>query len=86
MTKKDISEAKNPDLRGSQAAILRAAELARQKAIQTDTDLIVVQDGEIVRIHANELQKQNPSFGKANQYRHPKRCGRTLRKTYGKVR
>jgi hypothetical protein len=67
MTKKDISEAKNPDLRGSQAAILRAAELARHKAIQTGTDLIVVQDGKIVRIPANELQKQNPASGNPNQ-------------------
>ena len=66
MTKKDISEAKNPDLRGSQAAILRAAELARHKAIQTGTDLIVVQDGKIVRIPAAELKKQNPSSGNPN--------------------
>jgi hypothetical protein len=55
MAKKDISQAKNPDLRGSQAAILRAAELARHKAIQTGTDLIVVQDGKIVRIPVAEL-------------------------------
>ena len=66
MTKKDISQAKNLDLRGSEAAILRAAELARQKAIQTGTDLIVVQDGKIVRIPVAELQKQNPSSGNPN--------------------
>ena len=60
MTKKDISEARNLDLRGSEAAILRAAELARQKAIQTGTDLIVVQDGKIVRIPAAELKKKEP--------------------------
>jgi hypothetical protein len=67
MTKKDISQAKNPDLRSSQAAILRAAELARQKAIQTGTDLIVVQDGKIVRIPAAELKMQNPPSGNPNQ-------------------
>jgi hypothetical protein len=67
MTKEDISQAKNPDLRSSQAAILRAAELARQKAIQTGTDLIVVQDREIVRIPAAELKMQNPSSVKPNQ-------------------
>jgi hypothetical protein len=66
MTKKDISQAKNLDLRGSQAAILRAAELARQKAIQTGTDLIVVQDGIIFRIPAAELKMQNPSSGNPN--------------------
>jgi hypothetical protein len=67
MTKKDISQARNLDLRDSQAAILRAAELARQKAIQTGTDLIVVQDGKIVRIPAAELQKKIPYFGNPNQ-------------------
>jgi hypothetical protein len=67
MTKKDISQAKNPDLRGSQAAILRAAALARHKAIQTGTNLIVVQDGKIVRIPAAELQKQNTASGNPNQ-------------------
>lgn len=58
MTTGDISNAKNPDLRASQAALRRAAELARQTAIQTDTDLIIVKDGKTVRIPAAVLREQ----------------------------
>jgi len=41
MNTRDISEAQDPDLRASVAAMQRAAQLARQTAIQTGTDLIV---------------------------------------------
>jgi hypothetical protein len=58
MTHKDISNAKNADLRASQKAIRRAAEQARQTAIQTGTDLIIVQDGKTVRIPPAELREQ----------------------------
>ncbi len=58
MSSGDISHAKNPDLRASQAALQRAADLARQTAIQTDTALIVVQDGKTVRIPAAVLRQQ----------------------------
>lgn len=54
----DISNAKNPDLRASLKALRRAAELARQLAIQTDTDLIIVKDGKTVRIPAAVLREQ----------------------------
>jgi hypothetical protein len=54
---KDISEAKDPDLRASVAAMQRAAELARKTAIQTGTDLIVVKDGKLTRISAKELRE-----------------------------
>lgn len=57
MSVRPISEAKDPDLRGSVAAMNRAAELAREIAIQTDTNLIVVIDGQIVRIPAKELRE-----------------------------
>lgn len=66
MTLKDISTAKNSDLRGSQTAIRRAAEQARQIAIQTGTDLIIVQDGKIVRIPADELRMQAQTSTKPN--------------------
>ncbi len=56
MNQKDISEAKNPDLRGSMAAMRRAAALARKTAIQTDTAIVVVRDGKVVRIPAAELR------------------------------
>lgn len=58
MKQRDLSRARNPDLRASQAAMLRAAELARQTAIQTDTAIVVVRDGNPVRITAEELRKE----------------------------
>jgi hypothetical protein len=50
MTEQDLSKARDPDLRASFAAMRRAAELARQVAIQTNTALVVVRQGELVRI------------------------------------
>jgi hypothetical protein len=52
----DISQARNPILRGSVAAMQRAAELARKTAIQTDTGIVVVRDGKIVHVSAQELR------------------------------
>lgn len=57
MTRRDLAEAKNPDLRGSLAAMRRAAEMARTIAIQTNTEIVVVKDGKLVRITADELSK-----------------------------
>ncbi len=57
MNTKDISEAKDPDLRASVAAMQRAAELARKTAIQTGTDLIVVRDGKLTRIPPQALRE-----------------------------
>lgn len=59
MTQKDLSKARNPDLRASLAALQRAARMARQIAIQTDTAIVVVQNGKVVRISADELRKSN---------------------------
>lgn len=58
MNGKSISEAKNPDLRSSLTAIRRAAALAREVAIQTDTGIVVVVDGKIVEINADVLREQ----------------------------
>ena len=57
MTQKDLSQAKNPDLRASLVAMRRAAEMARRVAIQTDTEIIVVRDGKPVRISAAQLRE-----------------------------
>lgn len=57
MNPKNISEAKDPDLRASMAAMGRAAELARKTAIQTGTNLIVMRNGKIVRIPPQELSQ-----------------------------
>jgi hypothetical protein len=43
--KRDISEARNPDLRNALTAMKRAADMARKIAIDTDTGIIVVRDG-----------------------------------------
>lgn len=58
MNSKDISHAQNPDLRASCDAMRRAAEQARQTAILTGTDLIIVQNGKTVRIPAAVLREQ----------------------------
>ncbi len=57
MTDKDLSTAKNPDLRGSLAAMRRAADAARKTAMETDTEIIVVRDGKPVRIPAQRLRE-----------------------------
>lgn len=57
MNKRDIAEAKNPDLRLSVAAMQRAARMAREIAIQTDTYLVVMKDGKIVQIPAAALRE-----------------------------
>ncbi|MGY6121863.1 hypothetical protein ACW9YQ_16065 (plasmid) [Paraburkholderia strydomiana] len=56
MRQQDLSKAKNPDLRASLAAMQRAAELARRTALQTDTAIVVVQNGKLVHISAEELR------------------------------
>jgi hypothetical protein len=55
MTQNELSKAKNPDLRGSFAAMQRAAKLARETAIQTNTAIILYRAGKVVRIPAAEL-------------------------------
>ena len=57
MSARDILQAKNPDQRGSLAAMRRAAEMARKTAIQTGTGIVVSRDGKPVRIPATELRK-----------------------------
>jgi mRNA degradation ribonuclease J1/J2 len=58
MTQQDLSKARNPDLRASLAAMQRAAELARKTAIQTNTEIVIVQNGKLVRISAEQLRAQ----------------------------
>lgn len=56
---RNIQEAKDPDLRASAAAIRRAAQAARRTAIQTGTNLIIVKNGQLVRLSPEELQKES---------------------------
>lgn len=59
MKPQDLSKAQNPDLRASLAAMKRAAELARQTAMQTNTAIIVARDGKPVRVSAEELRRES---------------------------
>ena len=56
-----ISQARNPDLRTALTAMQRAAEFARQTAIQTNTAIVVVRDGQRIRITAEELRHERNS-------------------------
>lgn len=60
MNTRDISEAKDPLLRASLAAMQRAAALARQTAIETNTGIVLFIDGQVVRIPAAELKVDEP--------------------------
>ena len=58
MINNDISHAKDPDLRNALAALRRASLMARKIAIQTGTNIVVIRDGKMVRISADELRRQ----------------------------
>ncbi len=58
MINNDISNAKDPDLRNALAALRRASLMARKIAIQTGTNIVVIRDGKIIRISADELRRQ----------------------------
>lgn len=60
MITQDLSDAKDPDLRTSLVALRRAAQLARRTAILTETDIVIVKDGQMLRISADELRQQSP--------------------------
>lgn len=57
MNTQDLSKAKNPDLRASLAALQRAAKEARKIAIQTDTHIVVMENGKLVRLSAENLRQ-----------------------------
>lgn len=65
MKTKDISQAKDKDMRASLAALQRAAASARKTAIQTDTAIVVKRDGQLVRISAQELRKTTTLGGES---------------------
>ena len=58
MSIKDIRLSDDSDLAGSYAAMQRAGQSAIDLAIQTNTAIVIEQDGKIVRIPAAELIKQ----------------------------
>ena len=58
MNAKEVTTAKDPDLRNALAALRRAALSARKTAIQTGTHLVIVEDGRLRRVSAAELAQQ----------------------------
>ena len=42
------------------AALLRAAELARDDAIKTNTGIVISQDGKVITITAEQLRQKSP--------------------------
>ncbi len=46
---KSVKKTRDPDLAGAEAAMQRAAERARRRAIETTGSVVVFKDGKIVR-------------------------------------
>ena len=57
MNPRDIRYAKDPDLPASLQAIRRAADAARNLGIQTNTGIVVVEDGTLIHVTADELRR-----------------------------
>ena len=60
MNANDLAKAKDPDVRASLGALRRAAQLARKTAILTETNLVIVKNGQMLRISADELRQRAP--------------------------
>ena len=58
MTRKEINIAKDKDLVTSQTAMRRAAQMAREQAIRTDTAIVVTRNQQLVRVTAEELRRK----------------------------
>ena len=57
MTQDQLSTAKDKDLPASLIAIKRAAKVARELAVRTNTAIVVLRDQKQVRITADELRQ-----------------------------
>ncbi len=57
MNNKPLSEARDQDLVNSLVAMQRAARMAREQAVRTDTAIVIMEDGKLVRITADELRR-----------------------------
>jgi hypothetical protein len=53
-----LHTAKDPDLRASFQALKRAAMLAREIALETNTGIVIVRDNQIIRVSAKELRRE----------------------------
>ncbi|MEY4210200.1 MAG: hypothetical protein RLZ92_579 [Pseudomonadota bacterium] len=59
MAKQDLKYAKDKDLVASFTAMKRAAEMARQLAIQTGTSIVIMKDQQIVHVTAEQLRQEH---------------------------
>lgn len=79
MSTSDISKARDPDLAASLAAMRRAARSARETAIRTNTAIVIVQDGRLVHVSAEDLRQgmdgRTSRRGALRQYGEPDRIG-----------
>lgn len=57
MTQDQLSQARDKDLPASLIAMRRAARMAREQAVRTDTAIIVMRNELPVRVTADELRK-----------------------------
>ena len=57
VTQLELSQAKDKDLAASLIAMRRAARMAREQAVRTDTAIIVIRNQQPVRVTADELRK-----------------------------
>ena len=68
MNYKPLGTARSALLRGSMAAILRAAQRAQELAAQTGTSLIVSRDGLVERIDPVELDRREMAHERSATY------------------
>ncbi len=54
------SKLENPDMQGAPRALLRAARRAREIARQTNTPLVIVRDGVLVREYVTDIDADLP--------------------------
>lgn len=58
MNRNALKHARDRDLANSFAALRRAAQSTRQQAVRTGTGIVVVRDGQLTRVTADELRSQ----------------------------
>lgn len=58
MNAKDITKAKDADLRSSLTALRRASTLARRSAVETNTSIVLVRDGRLIVVEADALREE----------------------------
>jgi len=58
MTQQELGKAKDKDIVASLAAMRRAARMARELAVHTNTAIVVIKDKRPVRVTADDLRRK----------------------------